>query len=58
MWYKFQDGELFRGIEIVNAEYRITSETPTNEDIGGWKWFDTEAEARVYFELPEVEPPQ
>lgn len=53
MWYKFQEGELFRGIEIVNADYRITSETPRDQVIDGWRYFDTEEQARAFYGLPE-----
>jgi hypothetical protein len=53
MWYKVIDGNLYDGMELVNADYRITPETPRDQIIDGWQWFDTEEEARVHFGLPE-----
>ena len=52
MWYKVIDGHLYDGMELINANYHITPETPRDEVIDGWTWFETEEEARDHFGLP------
>lgn len=53
-FYKL-DGDLLYGPNFVlNANYELRKETKDEHayPIDGWYWFDTEEEARTYFELP------
>ena len=53
-FYKL-DGDLLYGPNFVlNANYELRKETKDEHTypIDGWYWFDSEEEARAYFELP------
>ena len=53
-FYKL-DGELLYGPHFVlNKDYELYRETHTEYTypIDGWSWFDSEAEARVFYGLP------
>ena len=53
-FYKL-DGDLLYGPNFVlNADYELRKETKDEHTypIDGWYWFDSEEEARTYFELP------
>ncbi len=53
-FYKL-DGDLLYGPNFVlNADYSLYKETydQYTYPVDGWYWFDSEEEARVYFELP------
>ena len=42
---------------VLNADYELRRETREQNayPVDGWHWFDAEAEARVFFGLPEPE---
>lgn len=49
------DGDLIYGPNFVlHADYELRKETKDEHTypVDGWYWFDTEEEARAYFELP------
>jgi hypothetical protein len=56
-FYKLDGDLLFGPNFVLNAKYELRRETkdqytyPTD----GWSWFDTDAEARVFFGLPPLE---
>ena len=55
-FYK-NDGDLLYGPNFVlNADYELRKETKDEHTypVDGWYWFDTEEEARAYFELPPI----
>lgn len=57
-FYKL-DGDLLYGPNFVlNANYELRRETHANftYPVDGWWWFDSEAEARTAFGLPEATP--
>ena len=56
-FYKL-DGDLLYGPNyVLNAAYELRRETQEQHTypVDGWHWFDAEAEARVFFGLPEPE---
>jgi hypothetical protein len=55
---KSEDGELLYGPNNVFAPtFTLTKELKDTYDlpVDGWHWFETEAEAREFFELPPQE---
>jgi hypothetical protein len=53
-FYKL-DGSLLYGPNYVfNANYELRRETRDDHSypVDGWYWFDTEEEARLFFDLP------
>jgi hypothetical protein len=55
-FYKNDEGQLLYGPNFVLAgsfslfkEQKDTYEYP----VGGWKWFDSEEEARIYYNIPK-----
>lgn len=57
-FYKL-DGELLFGPNFVlNANYELRRETPDQHTypVDGWYWFDSRAEARIFWNLPEEIP--
>ena len=53
-FYKL-DGDLLYGPNFVlNANYELRRETHDKHayPIDGWSWFDSEGEARLFFDLP------
>lgn len=58
-FYKL-DGELLYGPNFVlNANYELRKETHTQNTypVDGWYWFDSEDEARLFFDLPKPSEP-
>jgi hypothetical protein len=60
-FYKLRDGELFYAPESVSSldydlhrDLRLTYTYP----IDGWRWFDTENEARAFYGLAQLESPE
>ena len=56
-FYKL-DGELLYGPHyVLNQNYELRRETHEDHTypVDGWHWFDTEQQAREFFNLPEVE---
>ena len=56
-FYKL-DGDLLYGPNyVLNAEYELRRDAKDQYTypIGGWYWFDSDAEARVFFGLPPKE---
>ena len=57
-FYKSESGFLLFGSSYVLApEYKLFRETHDDYSypVDGWYWFDTEGEARLFFDLP-LEP--
>ncbi len=57
-FYKL-DGDLLYGPNFVlNANYELRKETHTEYTypVDGWYWFDSEEQARIFFDLPPKEP--
>lgn len=58
-FYKNEDGWLAFGPNyVLNMNYELYAdqhETYTYP-VDGWYWFDTEEEARIFFDLPASEP--
>ena len=58
-FYKLDGGLLFGPHYVLNANYELYREQHSTYEypVDGWYWFDSEAEARVFFNLPEPEAP-
>lgn len=59
-FYKVDGDLLFGPNFVLNANYELRRETKDQHTfpVDGWYWFDSEAEARVFFDLPApVEEP-
>jgi len=54
-FYKDDEGSLLYGTVVFGPTYiLIESEHETyTYPVDGWYWFDSEAEARAFFDLPE-----
>ena len=54
-FYKDDEGSLLYGTLVCGPTYTlIESEHDTyTYPVDGWYWFDSEAEARAFFDLPE-----
>lgn len=50
-FYKREGIILSHGDFIINGEYQLNADDPNDIDkeIDGWKWFDSEEEAKVYY---------
>lgn len=60
-FYKNDNGELLEAPNFVyNKNFSLVKEEKDTYTypVDGWKWFDTEAEARLEYNLPEPEPEQ
>ena len=58
-FYKLDNDNLLYGKnEVWNKDYHLTRTNPPSGPVDGWHWFDSEAEARAFFGLPEVEVPE
>lgn len=58
MFYKLLDNtNLIFGPEVISAEYQLLTEDKDTYayPVDGWIWFDTEEEAREFFNLPPLE---
>jgi hypothetical protein len=54
-FYKADNGNLLYGQNyVLNADYELRRENLVNLTlpVDGWHWFDTEAEARISFDIP------
>lgn len=57
-FYKSESNFLLFGPNyVLNAEYKLFRETRDQHSypVDGWYWFDTEEDARIFFDLP-LEP--
>lgn len=57
-FYKNDDGNLLYGPNFVlNKDYELKKENKDNYTypVNGWYWFDSESDARVYFNMPTEE---
>jgi hypothetical protein len=56
-FYKLDGSLLYGPNYVLNAHYELRRETRDDHSypIDGWYWFDTEEEARLFFDLP-LEP--
>jgi hypothetical protein len=56
-FYKLDGGLLYGPNYVLNQSYELRRETHTEYDypVDGWYWFDSEADARSHFGLPEAE---
>lgn len=57
-FYKNDDGDLLYGPNFVlNQNYQLYADQHDTYTypVDGWYWFDSEAEARNFFNLPPVE---
>lgn len=55
-FYKIENDELFYGPNFVySKDYELTRETHEDLEypVDGWYWFDSEEEAREFFNLPD-----
>lgn len=60
-FYKNENNALLFGSKIVeNKNYTLNSSNKDNYvyPIDGWYWFETEEEARLFFNLPKPTPPE
>lgn len=56
-FYKLDGGTLLHGPNFVlHAGFELRRETREHHSYptDGWHWFDSETEARAFFDLPEV----
>jgi hypothetical protein len=55
-FYKLDEILLYGPNYVLNANYKLYCETYDQYQypVDGWYWFDTEEEARLFFDLPEV----
>ena len=53
-FYKLDADLLFGPNFVLSANYELRRDTKDQHTypIDGWYWFDTEAEARTFFDLP------
>lgn len=56
-FYKLDGDLLFGPHYVLSANYELRRETRDQNTypVDGWYWFDDEAAAREFFNLPEVE---
>jgi hypothetical protein len=56
-FYKLDDGGLLYGKVVFGPTYILVEEDHAGYTypVDGWYWFDTEAEARAFFNLPPDE---
>lgn len=57
-FYKIDNGQLFFGANFVESkDYNLQRDKHEeyNYPVNGWYWFESEADAREFFKLPEVE---
>lgn len=57
-FFKLDSAELYESINIDGPGFSLNelSKTEYTYPIDGWYWFDDEAIARIFFELPEIIP--
>ena len=56
-FYKLDSDLLYGPNFVLNANYELRRETHDQHTypIDGWSWFDSEDDARLFFELPAKE---
>lgn len=56
MFFKHELDSLYYGKVVTTPDFELTIETRNDYDYpkAGWYWFDTEEEAKVFFNLQEV----
>ena len=56
-FYKLDADLLYGPNFVINANYELRRETHDQQTypIDGWSWFDSEDDARLFFELPAKE---
>lgn len=54
-FYKLDSDLLFGPNFVLNANYELRRETHDQHEypVDGWSWFDSEEQARAFFNLPE-----
>lgn len=60
-FYKDDHGELLSGPHFVlNRDYKLRAEyhDTYTYPVDGWYWFDTETEARIFFNIPLPPEPE
>jgi hypothetical protein len=60
-FFKNEDGNLLEGPNFVlSATFELRADIPEDRERieDGWKWFDTEEEARLEYDLPAPELPE
>jgi|688.fasta_scaffold2270326_2 hypothetical protein len=58
-FYKYTNNELFYGPNfVINANYELIAENHEQYTypVDGWSWFDSELEAKAFFNIPISEP--
>jgi hypothetical protein len=55
-FYKLDGSLLYGPNYVLNANYELRRETRDDHSypVNGWYWFDTEEEARLFFNLPAM----
>jgi len=56
MFYKNDSGELLAGLVISGPDINLSPDDTTAE-VAGWKWFESEEEARLAYDLVAVSTP-
>jgi hypothetical protein len=53
-FYKLEDESLLYGTVVCGPTYTLISEDHESYTypVDGWRWFETEAEARAFYDLP------
>jgi hypothetical protein len=56
-FYKFDADLLYGSNFVINASYELQRETYDQHTypIDGWSWFNSDEEARLFFDLPAKE---
>lgn len=55
-FYKYEDPNLYFGANyVLNADYELRKETKDDHSypVDGWYWFDSQDEAKQFFEIEE-----
>jgi hypothetical protein len=57
MFYKLENHLLMYGDIVSSIDYQLleVEKDQYQYPVDGWYWFDTEAEARTFFNLPPLE---
>jgi hypothetical protein len=57
-FYKLDDDILLYGTLVCGPTYTLIEGETYTYPVDGWYWFDTEAEAREFFNLPPAPEPE
>ena len=58
-FYKYKDDNLFYGPNfVINDNYELIAKNHEQDTypVDGWIWFDSELDARTFFNFPVIEP--